>query len=233
MDNDFNSVFEIRSGESDNILSEEYHYTRDPSFITNFLKTMLFISLLVSFVSIISDIMQMNLLNSYFYSRSQAEANDSRQQIIALISIGIFIITGISFLMWIYRANINCHSFTDQAMEFTSGWSVGWYFIPFANLYKPYKVMKEIWNISENPVEWKNKSGSGLLVSWWALWLLAGFLGQLSFRLSLNANTISSLKSVTVVSIISGIFDIPLDIVCIILISLVIAKQNRLVKKIT
>jgi hypothetical protein len=176
--------------------------------------------------------MQMNLLNTFSYSQSEAEANDSRQQIIAFSSIGIFIITGIFFLIWIYRANLNCRGFTTQEMEYTSGWSVGWFFIPFANLYKPYRAMKEIWNISENPNDWKNQNGSGLLVFWWTLWLLSGFLGQLSFRLALNANTVSSLQTATVVSIISGIIDIPLDIVCIILISVIIAKQDKLVKKI-
>ena len=234
MNDDINSLLEIgSSNQPNNIPTGEYHYTKDPSSLTNLIKVLLIISLFVSIVSIISDIMQINLLGTFNYSQSEAEANDARQLIIALISIGVFIITGIFFLIWIYRANSNCCGFTTGNMEFTPGWSVGWYFIPFANLYKPYRVMKEIWNVSDNPDHWQSQSSSPLLVSWWTLWLLSGFFGQLSFRLSMGAHTISALKTATTISILSGLINIPLDIICIVLISAIFAKQEKLVKKIT
>lgn len=210
---------------------KEYHYSKDPSSLTKFLKTMLWVSLGISIISLLSDFMQMNLLSSGTFSQAAAESNDSRQQIMGILYLVAFIITGISFLRWIHRANSNCRGFGAQGMEFTPGWSIGYYFIPFINLYKPYRAMKEIWKVSTNPVNWQNESGSSLLVWWWALWLISNFLGQAVFRMSMRADTISSLQASTTVSIISEIIDIPLYIVAVSLISTIFTKQERLVKK--
>lgn len=41
--------------------------------------------------------------------------------------------------MWIYRAAWNGRVFAGaRQLDFTPGWSVGWYFLPIANLWKPY-----------------------------------------------------------------------------------------------
>jgi hypothetical protein len=210
---------------------KEYHYSKDPSSLTKFLKTMLWVSLGISIISLLSDFMQMNLLSSGTFSQAAAESNDSRQQIMGILYLVAFIVTGISFLKWIHLANSNCHGFGAQGMEFTPGWSIGYYFIPFINLYKPYRAMKEIWKVSTNPANWQNERGSSLLGWWWALWLISNFLGQAAFRMSMRADTISSLQASTTISIISRIIDIPLYIVAVSLISTIFTKQERLVKK--
>ncbi len=210
---------------------KEYHYTKDPASLTKFLKTMLWVSLGISILSMLSDFMQMNLLSSGIFSQAAAESNDSRQQFMAILYLAAFIVTGITFLRWIHRTNSNCHGFGAQGMKFTPGWSIGYYFIPIINLYKPYQAMKEIWKVSTNPDNWQNESGSAILGWWWTLWLISNFLGQAVFRMSMQANTISSLQASTTVSIISGIFDIPMYLVAVSLISAIFTKQERLVKK--
>jgi len=55
------------------------------------------------------------------------------------------IFLGVIFLRWIYRTNKNLHVLSSEHMTFSPGWSLGWYFIPVANLFKPYQAMKEIW----------------------------------------------------------------------------------------
>ncbi|MDW8262007.1 MAG: DUF4328 domain-containing protein, partial [Phycisphaerales bacterium] len=82
------------------------------------------------------------------------------------------IMTWIAFLMWTYRANINCRAFGAAEMRFSPGWSIGYHFIPALNLVRPYLAMKEIWQASTNPSNWKQQPGSALLRWWWALWIL-------------------------------------------------------------
>ncbi|NOR62599.1 MAG: DUF4328 domain-containing protein [Rhodobacteraceae bacterium] len=48
------------------------------------------------------------------------------------------------------------------------GWAVGWYFIPFANLWKPFVAMKEIWNSSFSPALSPIAPATALLGFWWA-----------------------------------------------------------------
>uniref|UniRef100_A0A832DE50 DUF4328 domain-containing protein n=1 Tax=Ignavibacterium album TaxID=591197 RepID=A0A832DE50_9BACT len=229
----------------ENTLSgQEYHYIKDPTSLTKFLKTMLWISLGINLLSLLFDNMQMTLLSAGSFSQAQDESNEARRQIVALLYLGAFIVTGITFLKWIYRANLNCHGFGAQGMKFSPGWSIGYYFIPLLNLYLPYEAMKEIWKVSRNPSDWQNEMGSPLLGWWWALWLISNFLAYLLFRMSMKAYTISSVQDSTIVSIYLGsylqdsttvsiylgVINIPLYLVAISLVSAVFARQENLVK---
>jgi len=208
---------------------QRYEYSKDPTVLTKFLKAMLWISLGLSIISLLSDFMQLNLLGGSF-SQAEAEANDARQQVIGVLLLVSFIIMGITFLKWMYRANSNCHGFGPQDMQFTPGWSIWCFFIPILNLYRPYQVMKEIWKVSTNPIDWENETDSSLVGWWWGLWLISGFVGQISLRMSSAADSISSLQDSTTVSIISGIIDIPLYIVMVLLVSAISTRQENLVR---
>ena len=58
-----------------------------------------------------------------------------------------------------------------RQLDFTPGWSVGWYFLPIANLWKPYQAMKEIWRASARPDKVDDAEVPGWLPLWWFLWL--------------------------------------------------------------
>lgn len=104
-----------------------------------------------------------------------------------LVQYPLVIITFIIFLWWIYRTNKNLRTLSNTWMEFTPGWSVGWFFIPFANFYKPYQVVKEIWNASHG-----NETADRSLVGWWwALWLISIYAGRLVSRLVTTSNDAS------------------------------------------
>ncbi len=190
---------------------------------------MLWVSLGFEVVSILSYFGQMSLLGGT-YTEAEGAANDSRQRVIGLAYLAVFIVTGIAFLKWIHRANLNCRGFGAQGMKFTPGWSVGYFFIPFLNLVRPYQAMKEIWKVSQNPSGWQSASTSSLLGWWWALWLLSGFLGQIVFRTTMNATTIDQLQASTGLSIVSSFVGIPLCLVAINLIKTIAGMQERVVK---
>lgn len=210
------------------VATSAYTYTKDPRALTSFLVVMLWVSLGFEIISILSDFGQMSLLDGSF-TEAEGAANDSRQGLIGLGYLGVFIVTGIAFLKWIYRANLNCRGFGVEGMKFTPGWSIGYYFIPFLNLVRPYQSMKEIWQVSHDPRNWKAQSGSALLGWWWALWIFSNVLGQIVFRTSMNANTIEGLQASTGISIFSGIVYIPLCIVAINLVKTISSKQESIV----
>ena len=221
----------IPKPEPEKTQEQKYYYTKDPTSLTRFLKTMLWVLLGICIISLLSNFMQMNLLSSGSFSQVEAEANDARQRIVGSIMFVAFILTFITFLIWIYRANLNCHGFGAQGMKFSPGWSIGCYFIPILHLYRPYQAMKEIWKISSNPANWQNEPGSRLLGLWWALWLISSFFGYLSLRMSMTANTIEAFQISTTILIISVILDILLYMVAVLLISAIFKKQENLVIK--
>lgn len=218
------------TGIETNADGQGYRYAKALTSTTRFLRIMLWVSLVVSILALVSDFMQMRLLDAGMFTQAEAAANDSRQQIVGILYLAAFVVTGFAFLKWIYRCNANCHGFGAQGMRFTPGWSIGFYFIPFLNLYKPYQAMKEIWKVSTNPSDWQNVPGASLLGIWWALWLISGIAGQVSFRMALQADSITTLQASTGAAILSEFLDIPLILAALSLVAAIFAKQEQLVE---
>lgn len=216
-----------RSGESA-VSARNYSYARDPRSLTSFLVVMLWISLGMGLVSILSDFAQLSLLNRP-YTEAEALANDDRQTLIGTAGLLVFIVTGITFLRWTYRANLNCRGFGARDMRFTPGWSVGYYFIPIVNLFKPYQAMKEIWQVSHDPVDWKSVTAGGWVDLWWGLWILSAIANQVAFRVLMRAETVEALRTGTMFSLLAEIITIPLCLAALYVIKSISAKQDQLV----
>lgn len=105
--------------------------------------------------------------------------------IILLLNTVIFIISVIVVCMWIHRAHANLRDYGFEGLEFTPGWAVGWYFIPFANLFKPFQAMKELYNTSFGADDRFAGEAPGNLGLWWGAWIIGNILGNVSMRLSL------------------------------------------------
>ncbi len=92
----------------------------------------------------------------------------------------ITILMVIIVLFWYYRATKNIHSF--GAKDVTSPiMAVVWWFIPIANLWKPYYISQQLWKASRPEVklpeatEWKKMPSSNIIKNWWILALVSIF----------------------------------------------------------
>lgn len=82
----------------------------------------------------------------------------------------VSVVNLILFLVWIYFTVRYLYRLSYGRMRFTPGWSVGWFLIPIANLWKPYQVVNEIRLRSE---KFLNRFDalpphSSLIQLWWA-----------------------------------------------------------------
>ena len=73
--------------------------------------------------------------------------------------------------MWLYRTTINCRHLSSIT-RIRPALTIGNYFIPFVNLFRPFQDMQEIWRVSGNPRSWLNDRGSILVGLWWILALI-------------------------------------------------------------
>jgi hypothetical protein len=194
---------------------------RDATSLTNVVTWLLYATIVVSIVAVVSGMVEHQLLTDLklgtFSSRpdadTAADASDTRQQIVGIVQFVLFLVSGVVILKWIHRANYNARQLGANGMEFTPGMSVGWYFIPFANLVKPYQAMKEIWKASANPADWTREVAPGLLGVWWLFWIASNLLGNATFRMSMRAETIDELIASNVVTQLSDFSEIPLCVV--------------------
>lgn len=201
---------------------------KDPTGLTKWTKWFLYAQIVIAAIAIISSMLEYQLLSDFqkgvYTSQELAvaagEASDARQGMVGIIQIVILVISGVLILKWIYRANYNARQIGASGITFTPGWSVGWYFIPIAHLWKPYQAMKEIWKASSNPQNWGNELVSSLLPWWWFFWIVWNAFGSASFRLAMRAEEIDELIAANVVTQLSDVTQIPLSLI-------VIAIVNR------
>ena len=115
--------------------------------------------------------------------------------LIALVFIPIFIFTVVTFLMWLYRTFTNLPAMRSDSNEFTPGWAVGWWFIPFANLVKPYQAVRTVWSESDPDVSVDDTSflssvqagAPAFLMIWWGVWIVGNIVSNVSNRIDVFA----------------------------------------------
>src|SRR5262245_52014943 len=99
-------------------------------------------------------------------------------------------VTVILLFFYLPRANRNARSW-GLSLRFSPGGTVGWFFVPFANLFKPYSVIEELWQAAElPPTPWQKARTPDLLVWWWGAFLMHGFVGACAGWIALRVNTV-------------------------------------------
>ncbi len=112
------------------------------------------------------------------------------QGLLYLLKFPAYVFTIIMFLIWINRANKNLTPLKADMIEYSSGWAVAWWFIPFANLVKPFQVVRELWCESD-PDEADGpgflsaslRSAPTFMAVWWGFWLVSNFLSNITSRI--------------------------------------------------
>jgi hypothetical protein len=147
---------------------------------------------------------------------------------IGLMMLPAFVATAIAFCMFINRANKNVRALGAVGMEFTPGWAVGWFFIPLANLWKPFQAVREIYQASDpnaDAVNWKLTPTAPLLGWWWAMWLLSNFVGQIELRMTLSAPE-GLAKTTLVIAIVGSVLNLLSAMLAISLVRAIHARQE-------
>ncbi len=124
---------------------------------------------------------------------AELTAGSGLYAIVGVIDGVLALITIIFFAMWIYRAAANVVAADVVGFSYTPGWAVGWYFIPFANLFKPFSAMREIWNASHGEQGDRLEHSDGLLTLWWGCWIISNIASNISFRLTFAPSSAESL----------------------------------------
>jgi hypothetical protein len=99
-----------------------------------------------------------------------AEAID-RSVLLSRIGLGIYVVSGIAWLVWQHRAQANLHALRIPSLQYSPRWAVGWWLIPFANLFKPFQTVRELWKASGPSSGWPSGRTWAVIGWWWAGWI--------------------------------------------------------------
>lgn len=170
-----------------------------------------------------SSFMQMNIVNEILNGidvpEDELDSNDFREGAIDILYSVVYLISGVIYIRWFRRAYWNLHTQTNN-LSYTEGWAAGAWFVPILNLFRPYKIMKELYQVTNDLLKGGSNSGfssdkSGLLGIWWTLWVIAAIVDRISFRLINKMETPEEFLLSSQVEMVSAAISIPLGFLAI------------------
>jgi hypothetical protein len=191
---------------------------RDLTKITAALVWMLRIGAILGLTTVWSSWLQLDLLSGAF-TPEQGAANDQREGLVGGANGLLMIATFFVFGRWIVVAHRNLPALGAQYLEFRPGWAVGWFFIPIANLWKPFQAMRSLWRSSHSAHRPDIQDSTWILPTWWTLWLISSFLGNITWRLQMSAKGTQDFITLTSYSLVEGVVHTVLCIVASILVT--------------
>lgn len=186
-------------------------------------------------LSIFSSYLQYNLLKAFQNNENVTEqmisSNDLREQIIGILYLAVSIASAATFIQWFRRAyyNLGIREGTVHSEE----WAVWSWFVPIISLYRPYQIMREMWEstthlINEKTSDYYTESSTTILGFWWALWIISGYVGNYILKIAFDTDTIENLLSSTVGNIVLSIIGIPLAIITVRIIKVYSSKEEQI-----
>jgi len=207
------------------------------------------VALFVAFIfaaslAAVSNLMQISLLSGAEgggLTAEQVEANDLRQLAVTLIAAAVFVALVVAFLVWLHRVvkNLPALGNPKSRIEYTPGWAVGSFFIPFANLFMPYRAVREAWDKS-NPLvrtaeglTFAPLTPSRLLAGWWACWIAFGFVSRMASRLHSRADDPESILRTTWLMVVGDLVGIAAAVLAILVVRGLDRRQEERSRSVT
>ena len=206
-------------------------------FISKLVRFILYGLVAVSVVTIFSNIMQIDFMNGLvdgIYSEDTvytlAEKNDARVELIGGVQAICYLCSMFIIFRWLYvSAKIN-HLSGIKGLSRGPGWSVGWFFVPFANLVMPYRALKENFRASFNNENWQANKVPYYFPIWWAAFLIQNLCSGASTNMwrSIHASETFSYDLIIQASTLDIVTDVILIINAIFLLKIVnIVSENQ------
>ena len=195
---------------------------------------LIWLVMLIEIISAISSFFQYKLLNEVndggFVSEQAANANDTREQIIAIVYLIVFIISGITFIQWFRRAYYNLGVRTK--CKHTEGWAAGAWFVPIISLFRPVQIMNELWDKTSKLISEKTNTPKSPITAmiglWWTLWIIIHFVGRYVTKSGFKAETVEEYINSTIGDMVISILGIPLAIVTVLIVKSYSKKEEKL-----
>jgi Domain of unknown function (DUF4328) len=113
-------------------------------------------------------------------SDAELMAIDDRNAVMRWVSLAIWIIAAIAFIRWLHPAYYNVGVVAAAERRYEHGWAIGGWFVPILNLWRPKQVINDVWRAGGRDAQ--DAQPGWLLLSWWALWTVAGVVLRIAGR---------------------------------------------------
>ena len=156
---------------------------RSPQTRADFTMLLLGIYILLVAVIIVMTLNQISLLNGMRDSGvivpQEIQDNLRSHSLITVVYVVNFVAIVVAFLMWMHRVSSNLRPLGVTRQKHSPRAAVFWWFVPIASWWMPYRVLREIHQVSQ-PVSSRVHPA---FTAWWWLWLAGAYMGPLITRM--------------------------------------------------
>jgi hypothetical protein len=125
-------------------------------------------------ISVVGDVRNGNFANIFERAQDADDFVSGANAVFVLVQV----VLAVLFIVWTFRAAKNNEALDRRNPRFTSGWAIGGWFIPIANLVIPLMLIQDLWRgatpeIPRGDTRWRSARGSVLVGLWWTVWILS------------------------------------------------------------
>ena len=114
---------------------------------------------------------------------AEALTNDNRLYLLSALDIVLYIVTGIFFMAWLYRAYQNHTELAAGPVRYSPGWAIGGFIAPILNFFRPYQIVAEVWESAAQPDPVDpliGRPSKTIVLAWWLTFIIPTVLTRLA-----------------------------------------------------
>lgn len=183
-------------------------------------------------LSIVSAYFAYQTYGADIVTQDDLDTTDLREGGVALLTLIAFVVAVVMFIRWFRRAYSNLPALGATNLRFPTWWTIGGWFIPIVNLFRPKQIANDIWRGSDperRPDEtprWEGAAVPDLFQWWWGLYLFSTWLENASFRVELAANDLDGYRNAAAVAMAVNAFEAVAGVLAILVVDRATRRQE-------
>ncbi len=192
---------------------------------------------LLTLISIWSYYLEIQLIQTVIngddITTSQANSNDTMQELVATGYPFLFTLAAITFLRWMHQTSRNLPALGISVQHTSPTMGIISWFIPIYNLLAPFLAMVEIWKGSHpNSVPGitdrrSQAPATRLLPLWWITWIVSGIIGPILIHTAFNQHTPEAIVTYNTLFIVADVLSLVSLALLIPIIVMITSNQER------
>jgi hypothetical protein len=183
-------------------------------------------------VSIISAYFAYQRYGADIITQDDMDTTDLREGVVALLTVIAFVVAAVMFIRWFRRAYANLPALGTTNLRFQTWWTIGSWFIPIVNLFRPKQIANDIWRGSD-PEErldqepsWQGADVPALFQWWWGFYLVSTWMENVSFRVELAANDLDGYRNAAAVTMAVNAFEAVAGVLAVLVVQRTTRRQE-------
>lgn len=130
---------------------------------------------------------QNRVISRYIDGQAGDLALTQSDSIVTVVSLGFLVVIITALIInarFLYLASCNAFAVRNDPSMIKPGWSIGWYVVPFANLWMPYRALKQTWVRLVST----DDSTPGWFIIWWLSWVVMNIFDRILSRVPVPDN---------------------------------------------